>query len=109
MKREVCFAVVLAILGISGGLSAQGLSQVPRHLDSKGHRHRLLYSCAKGANVDADSNEALSDFQLYAERVKQPLSKLDIDFKELYFRSFCLHLSGEEIVFRPKYDAVESL
>lgn len=28
MKREVCFAVVLAILGISGGLSVQGLSQI---------------------------------------------------------------------------------
>jgi hypothetical protein len=29
----------------------------------------------RAANVDADSNEALSDFQLFAERVKQPLSK----------------------------------
>ena len=61
----------------------------------------------KAANVDADSHEALSDFQLYAECVKQPLSKLDIDFKELHFRSFRLHLSGEDIVCRPKSDAVE--
>jgi len=56
--------------------------------------------------VDADSNEALSDFQLYAERVKQPLSELDIDFQQLYVRSFRLHLSGGDIVFRPKSDTV---
>lgn len=102
MKLAVWLAVVLLMLGIS----AQGLSQVPVIEIQRGTIIAFYTSAPKTANADADSNEALSDFQFYAGRVKQPLSKLSIDFKELYVRCFRLHLGGGDIVFRPKPDAV---
>jgi len=94
------------MLGIGGGLCAQGLSQIPVIQIQRATIIAFYTPAPKGADVDADSNEALSDFQFYAERVKQPLSKLDIDFKELYVRSFRLRLSGGDVVFRPKSDTV---
>jgi hypothetical protein len=90
------------MLGFSN-LSAQGISHIPVIQIQKG-TIIAFYTPAKAA--DADSNEALSDFQFYADQVKQPLSKLGIDFKEIYVRSFRLHRSGGDIVFRPKSDAV---
>ena len=106
MKREVCFAVALAMLPISGGLSAQGISPIPAIQIQRDTLIAFYTPESKAANVDSDSNEALSDFQFYADRVKQPLSKINIDFKELYVRSFRLHSSGSDVVFRPKPNAV---
>jgi hypothetical protein len=37
---------------------------------------------------DPDRGEALADFQLYAQRVREPLRKLGVDFREVYARSF---------------------
>ena len=34
------------------------------------------------------------------------LNEMNIDFKELYVRSFRIHISGTDVVFRPKSDAV---
>jgi len=48
----------------------------------------------------------LSDFQFYAGQAKEPLSRLDIDFKEFYVRSFRLRVRGRDILFRPRSDAV---
>ena len=39
-------------------------------------------------NADPDTNEALSDFKLYAAKVRQPLNEAGIDFKEVYAKSF---------------------
>jgi hypothetical protein len=99
MKRAIFFAVVSAMLGINSGLYAQGPSQIPVIQIQKGTIIAFYTPAQKTADAHADSNEALSDFQSYAERVKQPLSKLDIDFKELYVRSFRLHLNEGDILF----------
>jgi len=56
--------------------------------------------------MDADSNEALGDFQLHAERVKQPQSKLDMISRNCTFGSFAF-TEREVIVSRPKSEAVE--
>jgi hypothetical protein len=56
--------------------------------------------------ANTGANEASSDFQIYAGRVKQPLSRLGIDFQELYVRSFWVHLGGKMITFHPKADLV---
>ena len=58
----------------------------------------------KAGVTDADASEALSDFQFYAERIKQPLNKAGIGFQILYARSFRIRLGSETIVFRPKTD-----
>ena len=37
---------------------------------------------------DADTNEALADFQFYAKQVREPLKKTGIEFQEVYAQSF---------------------
>ena len=55
---------------------------------------------AKEIENDPDTNEALSDFQSYAGRIRGPLSKRGIDFKEVYARSFRVISGGKTIQFR---------
>jgi hypothetical protein len=54
-------------------------------------------SCSK----DADTNEALADFQFYAKRAREPLKKTGIEFQEVYALSFRVRIGKEATVFRP--------
>lgn len=49
---------------------------------------------------DADLNEVLSDFQLYARQVRQPLEQAGIDFHEVYAHSFRIRVNGKTIKVR---------
>jgi hypothetical protein len=51
---------------------------------------------------DADTNEALSDFQLYARQARKRLEAVGIQFHEIYARSFIVQVHGKKIVFRSK-------
>ena len=51
---------------------------------------------------DADTNEALADFQLYASHVRKPFKNAGIKFQELYARSFRLRTGEKLITFHPK-------
>jgi hypothetical protein len=50
---------------------------------------------------DADTNEALADFQLYAKKVREPLKETGIEFQEVYAQSFRVCIGQEGTVFRP--------
>lgn len=50
---------------------------------------------------DADTNEALADFQFYAKQVREPLKKTGIEFQEVYAQSFRVRIGQEATVFRP--------
>ena len=50
---------------------------------------------------DADTNEALADFQFYAKQVREPLKKTGIEFSEVYAQSFRVRIGQEATVFRP--------
>jgi hypothetical protein len=50
---------------------------------------------------DADTNEALADFQLYATRVREPLKNAGVEFHELYTRSFRVRVGKAVTTFRP--------
>jgi hypothetical protein len=50
---------------------------------------------------DADTNEALADFQFYAKKVREPLKKTGIEFSEVYAYSFRLRIGKEVTVFKP--------
>jgi hypothetical protein len=50
---------------------------------------------------DPDTNEALADFQEYTSRVRAPLMKLGVNFKEVYASSFRVTVSGKTSTFRP--------
>lgn len=50
---------------------------------------------------NADANEALADFQLYAKQVREPLKKEGIEFHELYASSFRLRFDERLARFKP--------
>jgi hypothetical protein len=52
-------------------------------------------------NADPGTNEALADFQLYATRVRKPLTDAGIDFKEIYAKSFQVQRGTRITTFRP--------
>ena len=49
---------------------------------------------------DADTSEALADFQLYSSQVREPLRKADIGFYELHTASFRVRVGKEVSTFR---------
>jgi hypothetical protein len=50
---------------------------------------------------DADTNEALADFQFYAKQVREPLKKTGIEFQEVYAQSLRVRIGQQATVFRP--------
>ena len=52
-------------------------------------------------SADPDTNEALSDFHLYATKVRKPLNDAGIDFKEIYAKSFQVQRGTRITTFRP--------
>jgi hypothetical protein len=50
---------------------------------------------------DGDTNEALSDFQVYAGKAQEPLRKAGIEFHVVYSRSFRLRVGTKSTIFRP--------
>jgi uncharacterized protein YecT (DUF1311 family) len=55
---------------------------------------------------DADANEALADFQFYAQKVREPLKKNGIGFSEVYAHSFRVRIGQEVTVFTPTKENV---
>lgn len=55
--------------------------------------------------ADPSANEALADFQFYASRVRVPLRKAGIDFRELRARSFQVQAGSQITTFRPEKHA----
>ena len=49
-----------------------------------------------------DTNEALADFQVYAERVRGQLEGMGIAFEEVYATSFVVKCGAKTMRFRPK-------
>lgn len=56
---------------------------------------------AKPDRKDSDTNEALSDFQLYAASAREPLQSRGIDLEKVYTREFRIVLDGRTTTFRP--------
>jgi hypothetical protein len=52
-------------------------------------------------NADPDTNEALSDFQFYAEGARKAFLKTGIDFHEIYAKSFTIRTGTRTATFRP--------
>src|ERR1700722_18058826 len=103
MKCPLWMVALPVLLGM-GGRKAQ---QVPQGsaIDIRRPTVIAFYPpVSKGDEANADANEALSDFQFYAGRVKEPLSELGVDFQELYAHSFRIHLGRRTTAFFPKSD-----
>jgi len=91
-----------AVLCISIALGAQRPGPIPIVNVEKPTIVAFFPNVATVRSEDADGNEALSDFEVYAQRLRRPLSELGIQFSEQYGRSFRIRVSSNTIVFTPK-------
>jgi hypothetical protein len=56
--------------------------------------------------ADPDTNEALSDFQVYAAGAREGFQDTGIEFHEIYARSFRIRIGNRTTTFRAGKDAV---
>lgn len=56
----------------------------------------------KDLSQDPDTNESLSDFQSYAQRVRAKLQDAGIDFREIYASSFSVRFGAKTKSFHPR-------
>jgi hypothetical protein len=54
-----------------------------------------------GLKADPDTNEALSDFKVYAAGARKAFLNSGIDFREVYARSFKIRIGARTTIFRP--------
>jgi hypothetical protein len=58
-------------------------------------------SISQSKPTDDETNEALNDFQFYAERAHARLAKAGVDFHVVFSHSFGVRLGTKTISFRP--------
>jgi hypothetical protein len=102
MKPVFLFPV--AALCVSAMLGAQNTSHIPVVSADGPTIVALFPNASKIPSNDLDGNEALNDFEFYAERVKEPLSRLGVQFAVLYGRSFRIRLGGKTVLYSQKDD-----
>jgi len=100
MKRAVLFAVSLCLLV---GLPSHLCAQKTPTFDVTGPTIVAFFPPVTDAELrqDPDTNEPLSDFQFYAEQVREPMKKKGIAFHEVYARQFVISIGKSVTTFRP--------
>ena len=99
-RLKVRDAILLTVLALSVGAAA---GEQPAFVVRR-PTIVAFFPPAKQAELatDADTNEALADFQVYATRVREPLRKLGVDFHEVYAKSFKVRIGTTTTTFRPR-------
>ena len=99
-------AALLAVFSATGNSQAVGRQPQPFVI----HRPTIVAFfppvTESELNSDADTNEALSDFQLYADQVQAPLRKAGIDFHVANARSFKIRIGTTIRTFQTGKDGV---
>jgi hypothetical protein len=93
-----------AVFSVSANVGAQHPSVVPVVNADEPTIVAFFPNASQTRSDDADSNEALSDFEFYADRVKEPLNRIGIEFTEQFGRSFRIRSGSQSRLFMPKAD-----
>jgi hypothetical protein len=103
MKRLVLVFVAAAACVLTGRISPVAAAEKQPLVVVGGPTIVAFFPPVTDAELqkDADTNESLADFQLYATRVREPLKKAGIDFHELYAHSFRLRVGKVVTTVRP--------
>ena len=103
MKLGVTQIACLAACLSAGKMSPVAAAEKPPVIVVRGPTVVAFFEPITQAELqrNPDTNDALSDFQFYATRVREPLGKAGIAFHELYARSFRLRIQNRSITFRP--------
>jgi hypothetical protein len=94
MKRLILLLGVSAVYLLTAQISSVAAAETQPLVGVYGRTIVAFFPPVTDAKLqeDADANEALADFRLYAARERAPLRKSGIDFHEVYARSFELGL-----------------
>jgi hypothetical protein len=103
MKRLILLFGVAAICLLTDRISPVSAAEKPPLVAVGGRTIVAFFAPVTDAELqkDADTNEALADFQLYATRVREPLKKAGVDFHELYTHAFRVRVGKAVTTFRP--------
>jgi hypothetical protein len=99
--RRTNFAIVCVAASISAALGSPAQSQTVVVVNGPTIVAFFEPVSDKAMEKDAGTNEALSDFQLYARQVRGPLQRRSIEFQEIYATSFRLRDGKQVVLFRP--------
>jgi hypothetical protein len=104
MSRLSKLAVIMATLGIVCVSLAQRAPKVPI-VDVQSPSIVAFFPSTSTADLaNPDTNETLSDFQLYAQRVRQPLSEAGINFREVYANAFVIRVGTKTTTVHPRIE-----
>jgi hypothetical protein len=103
MKRLILLFGAAAICLLTGRISPVSAAETPPLVVVGSCTIVAFFPPVTDAELqkDADTNEALADFQLYATRVREPLKRAGVDFHELYTHSFRVRVGKAVTTFRP--------
>jgi hypothetical protein len=103
MKRLILVFSVAAVCVLTARMSPVSAAEKPPLVVVEGRTVVAFFPLVTDAGLkkDADTNEALNDFQLYATRVREPLKKAGVEFHELYAHSFRVRVGKAVTIFRP--------
>ncbi len=97
--RDLLFLVSLLVAGTS---SLVGAADEPLIAIKRATVVAFFRPVAQKELVnEPDVNEALADFQYYASKVREPLKKAGVDFREVYAVSFRIRVGNKSETFRP--------
>jgi hypothetical protein len=102
MMRQFMHAIASTVIGL---LLAPSLVATPKTTLVVIDRPTVVaffpHMTSAEMDADPDKNEVLSDFQLYATKVRKPLNDMGITFKEIYAKSFQVQRGTRITTFRP--------
>jgi hypothetical protein len=100
MRSLNCGALVAALFLLTIGFRAAGAAKAAI-FDVRRPTVVAFYPPVSDSDRDdPDADEALSNFQYYADEVRAPLRHAGVDFHEVYARSFSIRVRGKIIEFR---------
>jgi hypothetical protein len=103
MKRLILLFGVAAVYLLTAQISLVAGAETQPLVEVEGRTIVAFFPPVTHAELqkDADTNEALADFQFYATRVREPLKKAGISFHEVYAHSFRTRVGKTVTAFRP--------
>jgi hypothetical protein len=102
MKTLSSLAFCIATLSPIHVSRAQRVPPVPL-IDDRHASILAFFPPLSNADLEnGNTNEALSDFQFYAESARQPLRQAGIDFREVYASTFRVHIDNGTTFFHTR-------
>jgi hypothetical protein len=96
-------AILATLLLLTSAMAAVAQKSVQQQVLIAVTRPTIIafFSPVDDSSTDADTNEAMADFQWYAMEARKKFRNTQIDFHEIYTHSFRVQVGNKVTMFRP--------